>query len=241
MEEIKFAKWANLILILLITMAVKPLIMFHGRSSAYGKPDSVESITRALKYSVDIIELDIRKSRDGVLFCYHGSWFAWVLRYLYFNVVKRNLRVDTLEEVLKVITTKKIIFLDIKDKRITAEDLSNVCGKFNQKYWIASRDLWYLGQLKSVLKDCKFVYNSGFVRLKNGLANLQMRGIDIIKVFRWQLTPNLKPHLLRSGLQFNIHPWFMDTKKYLEKVEKYGSVWVAYDDLEHLERPWIWS
>lgn len=220
-------------------MADKPLIMFHGRSSVYGRPNSVESITEALKHKLDIIELDVRKSRDGVLYCHHGSWFAWALRYLDFSVIKRNLKVNTLEEVLKVITTKKIIFLDIKDKRITADDLKSVCIKFDQEYWVAGYNLLYLGQLKSVLKDYKFVYNFVFLNFKSGVEEARQQGVNIIKIFKWQLGPNIKSHLLQSGLEFNIYPMFMDTKEYLEAVKKYGSVWVAYDDLGFLEKPYV--
>ena len=139
---------------------------------------------------------------------------------------------------LSIIPTQKIIFLDIKDKRITAEDLKKVCEKFVQEYWLASCNLQYLGHLKSVLRDYAFVYNFGFIFFKKGVQESKAQGVNIIKVFRWQLTPNLKSHLLQSNIQFNIHPWFMNTKKYLEMVEKYGSVWIAYDDLDHLEKPW---
>ena len=180
-------------------MEVKPLIMFHGRSSVYGKPNSVESITEVLKYKVDIIELDVRKSRDGILYCFHGVWFAWMLKYFNFEFIKNNLGVNTLEEVLKVIIIKKIIFLDIKDKRITAEDLKKTCVKFDLNYWIAGYNLWYLGQLKSVLKNYKFVYNFSFFNFKRGIEEAKKQGVNIIKVFRWQLSPNFKSNLLKKS------------------------------------------
>ena len=219
-------------------MENKPLIMFHGNSSVYGRPNSVESITGALKHNLDIIELDIRKSKDGILFCHHWSRFVWTLKYLNFRLIKEKFKVNTLEEVLNVIPTKKIIFLDIKDKQITAEDLKKVCEKYDQEYWLASCNLQYLGQLKSVLNNYKFVYNFGFLFFKQGIQASKAQGINIIKLFRWQLKTNLKSHLLQSGLQFNIHPWFLNTKQYLETVEKYGSVWVAYDDLGKLDKPY---
>ena len=47
----------------------KPLVLFHARNK-YTKPNSKEAVLRALKFNPDIIELDIRKSRDDVLYCY---------------------------------------------------------------------------------------------------------------------------------------------------------------------------
>ena len=142
-------------------------------------------------------------------------------------------------DILKQINERKIIFLDIKDKRITAEDFKNICDQFDLEYWIAGYDLWYLGQLKSILKNYTFVYNFTFFNLKKGAEEAKSQGINIIKVFRWQLGANLKSHLLQSGLQFSIYPLFMKTKEYMKAVEKYGSAWIAYDDVRDLDKPYI--
>lgn len=48
------------------------LVMAHGHSSAQGRENSLDFVKNSLIYKPDIIELDLRKSADGVLFCFHG-------------------------------------------------------------------------------------------------------------------------------------------------------------------------
>src|SRR4051812_19404721 len=75
---------------------------------------------------VGIIELDIRKSKDGVLYCYHGTPLQYHIslkaqRLL--KELKENYKINTLKEILDVIPKEKIVFLDLKDKNINRKDI----------------------------------------------------------------------------------------------------------------------
>ena len=50
-----------------------PLVIAHRGDSSNALENSLESIRRALSYPVDMIELDIRKSRDNVLYVMHDK------------------------------------------------------------------------------------------------------------------------------------------------------------------------
>ncbi len=50
-----------------------PLVIAHRGDSSNALENSFESIRRALSYPVDMIELDIRKSRDNVLYVMHDK------------------------------------------------------------------------------------------------------------------------------------------------------------------------
>src|SRR3989338_11117941 len=77
---------------------------------------------------IGIIELDVRKSKDGVLYCYHGTlmqyWFG-LKDSAKFVDIKKKYGVYFLEEILQVIMEDKTIFIDIKRKAITKEDILN--------------------------------------------------------------------------------------------------------------------
>src|SRR5690348_646231 len=87
------------------------------------KENSVEVCRIAAgKDYIDIIEVDVRKSKDGVLYCYHGSLFEyWFVLGAARNwdELKSKYGVDTLAEILAVIPDNKSLCLDIKDKSIT--------------------------------------------------------------------------------------------------------------------------
>lgn len=50
-----------------------PLIMAHRGSVGKGRENSIAAIREALTFSADIIEVDVRMSRNGVVYCHHGS------------------------------------------------------------------------------------------------------------------------------------------------------------------------
>lgn len=52
-------------------LKTRPLIIAHRGDSSSSLENSLEAIHRALEYPVDMIELDIRKSRDNVLYVMH--------------------------------------------------------------------------------------------------------------------------------------------------------------------------
>ena len=80
---------------------------------------------------IGLIELDVRKSRDGILYCYHGSLFEYYFSLRFpknLSFMKATYNVDTLKEILRVISEDKIVVLDIKDRSVTKEGIVSVIG-----------------------------------------------------------------------------------------------------------------
>lgn len=205
----------------------KPLQLFHGNSSFFGKPNSLISIQQAVKLPVNIIELDIRKSRDGVLYCYHGGLFACLLKYLNFKIIKKILSVDRLVDILPVIPAQKIVFLDIKDSTITAVDLKSVFQQFNNhRFWLAAYNLKYLHHLKINLgEEYRYIYNFGFVFLNRGIRLSKALGISVIKIFSWQCTDKNIEKINDAQLNFAIVESFVNKSKLDKLVAQHGSFW----------------
>lgn len=116
-------------------------VIAHRGGKAHGRENDAETITRALAYKPDVVEVDVHKSSDGVLYCYHGSiplgviaasflyhfTFAWIQRL----VGKR----DTLEKILRVIPEDTTVLLDLKDQHITGEELAPFVAK-REHIWV---------------------------------------------------------------------------------------------------------
>ncbi len=100
---------------------------FNRASKRFYRENSKEICEAAAKKDyIKVIEIDVRKSRDGVLYCYHGKFLEYVFSLKIprkFSRIRKKYRVDTLGEVLSVIPEDKIVFLDIKSKSITKEDI----------------------------------------------------------------------------------------------------------------------
>jgi len=214
----------------------KPLILAHAGGKGLGKENSLETVQESLKYKPDIIELDIRKSKDGVLYCYHGFpaipffLFAYFLKYLNFSMIKKLLKVNALKEIISEIGNQAIIFLDIKDQRISANDIDRLCGKCEKEVWLAAFSLKYLSRLKKELGNkYSYIYNSSFLFFEPGFKAAKQAGIDVFKVLPWQCSEKRIKRIQEAGMRHEIHA-LGSQKKYKKLVKKYGSLWLAVDD-----------
>lgn len=204
--------------------------MIHGNSKVFGKPNSSFLITESLKHNIDIIELDVRKSKDGILYCYHGGLSAFFLKYFSFQFLENKLQVEKLEDVLIKIKMGKIIFLDIKGKNIGSKDFQ-ILSKYNLEFWLAGYNLKYLNSLKRDFgSKFSYIYNFSFFNFKRGLEKAKKFNIDTFKIFWWQCNDKNIELLKKNRIAYVIHPWLMSKEKYDKLLGKYGSLWVALDD-----------
>lgn len=200
----------------------RPLIMFHGNSRCYGKPNSSESVRRALAYHPDIIELDVRKNHDGILFCYHGGLFA-----LFTN--PNNKGCETLEKIVSHIPDTIIIFLDIKDTRITAADLRLITSRHPHIFWIASRNLNYLSTLHQQLPNLTYIYNAAPLLFTRGITQLADKNIAACKIFWWQWSEHNYNFAKKHNIGLALHSWFIPRTLYFKRAYTIKSLWVCLD------------
>jgi glycerophosphoryl diester phosphodiesterase len=126
----------------------KPLFIAHRAGGKGVYENKIETIKRILKNSlVDAVEVDVRKTKDGVLVLNHnrgvnlnGKRF-WVDKVSYDQI--KHLGIPTLEEVLCLFKDgKKILNLDIKEKNIIG-DIIKLLKKnnYSQKIYFDSPHL----------------------------------------------------------------------------------------------------
>jgi hypothetical protein len=186
---------------------------------------------------VAIIELDVRKSKDGILYCYHGGLIDY---YFYLKIprkfadIKKKYQVDTLEEVLKVITEDKIICLDLKNSSITKEDILNALkGKKFKEVVIGdtSASVSFMDRFSNMPQ--------GFVKVMNGhifcnffdLQKLKDKNYKYFQVvFPFQVNRKIIENASGHGLEFSCAPlFFLSKKNYWKKMDKYNIKHVSSD------------
>lgn len=215
-----------------------PLIMAHAGGAAHGRPNSVEAVQSSTRYNPDIFEIDVRKSRDGILFCHHGSLpfglvFSQALFLLNFGFILKLLGpLNTLNEILNAIPASAITYLDIKSRHITGEDLLEIIGgHMARQIWIAAYGLNHLKKLRDKLGDnFVYVFNrpvvfwGNFLKKSAGLA-------DIIQLFVWQWTDNIAQKARAANMEIHLADWFVPRPKRRAIGKRYDDVWLSYDDL----------
>ena len=102
-----------------------PLIIAHRGDSSNSLENSIEAIRRALSYPVDMIEIDIRRSRDNMLYVMHdrttfrtAEYSIDIERASSEDIGRVKLRngeaIPTLRDVIKLVAGKAGLNLEIK-------------------------------------------------------------------------------------------------------------------------------
>jgi hypothetical protein len=187
---------------------------------------------------IDIIEVDVRKSKDGVLYCYHGTlpqyWF--VLRTpRIFSDIKKKYNVDTLEEVLGVIPDNKIIVLDLKTKSITKADILNsLKGKKYKRIILGNTSLTsvsFLERFNNMPEEFVKVMNGNIFCKFYDLAKLKDKNYKYFEVvFPFQVSGGIIQKVSKYGMEFRCAGLFFSNKEsYWKKINAYGIKHVSSD------------
>ena len=105
-----------------------PLIIAHrGASRLVGQDNTITSFQRAIELGVDMIEFDIRKTRDGRIVCFHDASIYGIpvseLTYTQLNEVS-PVKVPTLYDVIELCKDKICLDVEIKEGGFEKEVVS---------------------------------------------------------------------------------------------------------------------
>lgn len=211
------------------------LIAAHRATNDHYPENSMEAIAESIRIGIDIIEVDIRQSKDGELVIMHdrtidrttngsgnvdGHTLSELKGYnLTFNDSITPFRVPTFEEVLQL--TKGKILLDI-DFKLEDMDAIKKTYALIEKYGMENQILFFLydytetprlQQLNPKIRIMPRAYSKKDVR-----AILKMDHIDIIHVDESYYKASTMRRILRSGARV----WMNALGKYdaMERLEK---------------------
>lgn len=184
---------------------------------------------------IGIIELDVRKSKDGVLYCYHGTFIQYYFTLRFprdFSVLKKKYSVEALAKILDVITEDKIVFLDIKDVSINRADIFDAfADKRFKQVIIGHRSVSFLKRFYRMPREfvkiingnvfCNF-YNIGDLRRDN------FRYFEV--VFPFQVRSKIIERVKKNNLEFRCAGLFFFSKEsYWRKINKYNIKHISSD------------
>jgi len=186
---------------------------------------------------VDIIELDVRKSKDGIIYCYHGNWFFYNISSKFpkdFSTLKQKYNVDSLKDVLSVIIEDKIIFLDIKDTNVTREDiLSCFKNKKLKKIILGNKSPSYLKRFYSMPNNFVKIFNGNIFCKFYNLKKLKKDNFRYFEVvFPFQISNDIIKKTRDNSPEFRCASLFFKNKKsYFKKINKYNVKHITSDFL----------
>ena len=209
-----------------------PLVIAHRGDSSNALENSLESIRRALSLSVDMIEIDIRRSRDNGLYVMHDKLTNRtagknidIERSTSDKIAKVMLKngepVPTLAEVLGVVAGKCGLNLEIKSSgagAVTAQYLLSsgyqgriLVSSFREDEVIAVRQAMPLLPV-SMIFDVFAIHN---------VPSYKMRGYNVISLRRKTVNERLIAVCHEQGLQ--VYVWTVDEEDEMRKFIDWGA------------------
>ncbi len=209
----------------------EPIIVAHAGGIGKGIENNCESILRILPFHPDAIEIDVRRSKDGILFCRHGSIpfeiaFWQLSPYLRFACIKKWFpEINTLEEVVKVLPEDIILLLDIKDVRITGNDILPYKKSLS---CIIGYKISHIKELRKVLGDDVAYVLAPKLLINRNISKTQ--GIaDVITTLFWQHSSKLIANAGKNNLHIQPVQFFLSRKYYAKIVRRMGGFCIVYD------------
>jgi len=127
-------------------------IIAHRANDEIHKENTMEAILNSLKQTyIDGIEIDIRMTKDYHFVIHHDPFYAG------YYIEKTSLKVlqkkglNSLEEVLEKIDSKKILLIEIKEEnknKLLLIKLNKILKKYNLNYYLCSFNYELLKTLK---------------------------------------------------------------------------------------------
>ena len=188
-------------------------IIAHRGNDGIHKENSLEAILHALnqKY-IDGVEIDVRLTKDKkIIICHDPFYNGYYINHT--NSLKlQKLGLNTLEEVLKNIHSKKIIMIEVKvddkDIKVITKTLNRIIKKYCLNYYICSFNYHFINYFPKTLNIKKgLIINLNAKHIKNNfdfnsINYLYSKKLPNKETFRW--TVNNPKELKKIKIYENI-------------------------------------
>ncbi len=162
------------------------LIIAHRGASRYAHENTIAAFKKAIDIGADMIELDIRKTKDNVFIAHHDRFafgkplHTYTFREIRDRMREKEIEISTLEEILEA--TNKKIRLDVELKETGYENpiIESLLKYFDgDEFIISSSNQRQLNKIKNINPDIRTGFILGMTLNKENI------------------------HLIRSGEIFN--------------------------------------
>ena len=120
----------------------RTLIIAHRGASSLARENTIESFKKAIEIGVDMIEFDVRKTKDQVLIVHHDEFMEGKsvkeLTYdeISYMAIGQGFSIPTFEEVLKHTSGKIKLDVEIKEEGYERELVALLCRYFKKDQFV---------------------------------------------------------------------------------------------------------
>ena len=217
--DVKVQKWADV---------YDPIAIAHRGASGYKPDNTLAAFKYADKLNADMIELDIRKTKDGAIICYHDAEITYGGKdYTVSGLTLEQMRIAkkdlcTLQQAIDYIAaTDMLVQIEFK-----AGNCEEKVVQMVQKAGIADRTYYgsfthsILKKIKTLDPDAKLVYITNLNSTVNSVINDPGKfNVDAMSIRSDLLTEAKIAKLHLAGM--DVYGWTIDTAA---GIKKYGDL-----------------
>jgi len=114
------------------------IISHRGRTSKKSVDNTLESVNNAIDLKIDMVEVDIRRTKDSQIICFHDLEIdGKVINELHYSeIIEINSQIPTLEQVLWSAKDKIDIEIELKESGYEKEVISMVLDYFGYNHFV---------------------------------------------------------------------------------------------------------
>lgn len=209
--------------------AHRALCVAHRGASGYYRENTIKAFEYAHALGADIAELDVHKTKDGVIVVFHdkkiksGDTKKAVASLTYKALIKLDSRICTLQEAIECIEkTDMKVMVEFKATGIT-EDVINIveAGCMGDRALYSGFDLDTLLEVKQLRPDAETAYSiNSLSLLEKIIASPEDYNIDIAGVNHNYLTADRVRDLHLVGK--DVYAWTVNTKSRIAECVTMG-------------------
>jgi len=203
------------------------LIIGHGGASAYAKENTIESFKKAIDFRTDVIEFDVRRTKDKVLIAYHDEQIQGqsVKNLTYEEIVKiarnQEFEIAMVEEALRYTKGKIKLDVELKEEAYEKEIVELLLKYFKEDQFVITS--FYDNSLK-LIKDSYPEIKVGLILGINKPKNLILTRLSEFFPMR---------RCREAKADFLVPHWKMLKLGFLERVKRADKpvhVWTVNDE-----------
>jgi len=129
------------------------IISHRGRTSKNSEDNSLQAVDDAIDLGVEMIEVDIRRTKDSQIICFHDLEIGGILiaNLNYSEIIEMNSQIPTLEQVLWLAKDKIEIDVELKESGYERDVITMVLDYFDyDSFTMKSFNLEVLKAIKEI-------------------------------------------------------------------------------------------
>ena len=223
---------------ILEALSRRPFSVVGHRGAAGVKPENTLSSLRfAMESGADVIEIDVRATKDNVLILLHDESFERLVgiplkaRDLEYKWIKENIRIGgeeiaTLEDALRIVGDKAFLFIEIKEPDITtmAIDLVKTYGLVNRVAFISFYD-----EVLSIVRSIEPRIVTGLIYFKPPGRIFEAKRLGAKIVLPYYRIASAKANAVAHKLGFKVVAWTINDLETAKQMINKGVDAIASD------------